>query len=175
MGCIVWLTGIPNSGKSTIARALRYSLTLSCHSCFIIDADDLRTGLNSDLGFTKEDRDENVRRLGEVAIMLVNTDLVVIVACISPYKAARQKIKEKTGRDRFLEVFLNAPIDVCRKRDKKNLFARADIGEIKLTGVNDPYEAPEGNDVLVLDTSNLDVTACISAIRDELHKRYFIC
>jgi adenylylsulfate kinase len=171
MGCIVWLTGLSNSGKSTIARSLRYRLTLNGIPNFLLDADEIRTGLNSDLSFSKKDRDENVRRIGEVAIMLVNTDMVVIVACVSPYLLARQKIKEKTGRDRFLEVYLNAPIDICHQRDTKNLYNRALAGEIKLAGVNDVYEPPVN--ALEIDTSKLDIHQCTSMIMDELKKRYF--
>lgn len=140
----IWLTGLSGSGKSTIAVALEKRLKALGQSCFILDGDVLRKGLNRDLGFSPEDRKENIRRVAEVARLFNEAGLYVIVAFISPYREDRQRARETIGADRFLEVYVNAPLDVCEKRDPKGLYKKVRAGLIpEFTGVTAPYEAPE--------------------------------
>jgi bifunctional enzyme CysN/CysC len=145
-GATIWMTGLSGSGKSTIATALEHSLVSSGRSAYMLDGDNLRHGLNSDLGFSEEDRAENVRRVGEVARILAEAGTVSIVSLVSPYKGERDKVRaahEEAGIP-FFEVFVDTPLEECERRDPKGLYAKARAGEItNLTGVGAPYEAPE--------------------------------
>lgn len=145
---ILWMTGLPASGKSTLANALDQHLSdLGFHTA-VLDGDNLRLGLNSDLSFSREDRDENLRRIAEVARLMAEAGLIVIVATISPHKRERSQARRIAGRIPFLELFVNTPIRVCRARDPKGLYARADAGLIQdFTGVSATFEAPERPDV----------------------------
>jgi bifunctional enzyme CysN/CysC len=144
-GATIWMTGLSGSGKSTIAAAAEHTLVSSGHSAFMLDGDNLRHGLNVDLGFSEEDRAENVRRVGEVARLLAEAGVVAIVSLVSPYKAERDKVRaahEEAGIP-FHEVFVDTPLEECERRDPKGLYAKARAGEItNLTGVGSPYEAP---------------------------------
>jgi len=163
-GCIVWLTGLSGSGKSTIAHALEQRLVSSGQAAYVLDGDNIRHGLNADLGFSPEDRAENIRRVGEVALLLADAGLIVIAAFISPYRADRDAIRSKAGTGRFYEVHADAPLDVCEERDPKGLYRRARAGKIAdFTGIDAPYEPPEHSE-LVLDTSLLCLKACIDRI-----------
>jgi adenylyl-sulfate kinase len=145
-GATVWVTGLPASGKSTIAAALEAALLERGQAAYLLDGDNLRHGLNGDLGFSATDRAENVRRTGEVARMLADAGLVAIASLVSPYAADRAKVRESHERDglRFLEVFVNTPLEECERRDPKGLYAKARAGELPgFTGIDDPYEAPE--------------------------------
>ena len=145
-GATVWFTGLPASGKSTIAAALEGALLERGRSAYLLDGDNLRHGLNGDLGFSAEDRAENVRRTGEVARLFADAGLVALVALVSPYAADRRRIRERHEADglRFIEVYVNTPLQDCERRDPKGLYARARAGELPgLTGVDDPYEGPE--------------------------------
>lgn len=150
-GATVWMTGLSGSGKSTIATAIEHTLVSSGRSAFMLDGDNLRHGLNSNLGFSPEDRDENVRRTGEVAKILAEAGTVSIVSLVSPYKAERDRVRalhEEAGIP-FFEVFVDTPLEECERRDPKGLYAKARAGEIKdLTGVGSPYEAPESPDLV---------------------------
>lgn len=142
-GLVVWLTGLPASGKSTLANALQKRLLDASIPACIIDGDVLRSGLCSDLGFSEEDRKENVRRAGEMAKFLAAQGLVAIVALVSPYARDRQQVRAGIPDGQFFQVHVDCPVDVCRQRDPKGLYRRADRGEIKdFTGVSAPYEAP---------------------------------
>jgi adenylyl-sulfate kinase len=147
-GRVVWLTGLSGAGKSTIARTLNQKLSEAGRKSFILDGDIMRTGLCSDLKFSQADRKENVRRITEVARLFAEAGIICIVAVISPYRMDRDSAREIIGSDRFLEVYVNAPIEVCERRDTKGLYARARSGQIKdFTGISAPYEAPVAPDV----------------------------
>ena len=141
-GAVVLLTGLSGAGKSTIAQAVNAGLLVRDIRVQILDADDVRRNLNRDLGFSREDRNENVRRLGYIANLLAAHGVVVLVAVIAPYRETRDLIRAAAG-DRFLEVFVAAPLEVCERRDPKGLYKKARRGELKgFTGIDDPYEEP---------------------------------
>ena len=147
---VLWFTGLSASGKSTLASLLHAELARSGFPCFVLDGDLLRSGLCSDLGFSAADRAENLRRAGEVARLLVDAGLVVIAAFISPYVADRARVRNRFEKDQFYEIFLDCPIDVCRQRDPKGLYRKAQEGLIPtFTGVSDPYEPPNAPDLVV--------------------------
>jgi bifunctional enzyme CysN/CysC len=145
-GATVWFTGLSGSGKSTVAVALERLLVEAGRPAYVLDGDNLRHGLNGDLGFTAEDRDENVRRVSEVARLMADAGVVALVPLVSPYRAARDRaraVHEAAGLP-FLEVFVDTPLEECERRDPKGLYAKARAGELKgFTGIDDPYEAPE--------------------------------
>ena len=151
-GATLWMTGLPGSGKSTIAHGVETTLLGSGRSAYVLDGDNLRHGLNGDLGFSADDRAENVRRTGEVAALLADAGVVVLVALVSPYRADRaaaRAIHEARGLP-FLEVHVATSLEECERRDPKGLYARARAGEITgLTGVDDPYEPPEAPELVV--------------------------
>jgi len=151
-GATVWLTGLSGSGKSTIAVELLARLTAAGVPAYALDGDNLRHGLNGDLGFSAEDRVENIRRVGEVARLFADAGLVAVVPVISPYRSGRdraRRIHEEVGLP-FVEVFVDTPIEVCEARDAKGLYARARAGElIGFTGVDDPYEPPERAELVI--------------------------
>jgi len=149
-GVTVWMTGLSGSGKSTIARELELTLFHRGRLSYVLDGDNVRHGLNGDLGFTRQDRTENVRRVGEVAKLLCDAGLVAIVPVISPYRDGRSDVRKShtDGGFRFVEVFVDTPLEVCEERDPKGLYKLARAGEIEeFTGVSDPYEAPTDPDV----------------------------
>jgi adenylyl-sulfate kinase len=143
-GCVVWLTGLSGAGKSSIARELERALiTLGERAC-ILDGDKIRNGLSSDLTFSPQDREENVRRISQVAKLFAEAGNICIVAMISPYRDHRREARRVLPQGRFVEVYINAPVEICEQRDPKGLYARARAGEIKdFTGVSAPYEPPE--------------------------------
>lgn len=139
----IWFTGLPSSGKSTIAREVEYILYIRRIRTYVLDGDNVRHGLNSNLGFSPEDRKENIRRIGEVAKLFVDAGIVVCTAFISPYRKDRDFVRNLLGKGDFIEVFVDCPVEVCEKRDPKGLYKKARAGEIKgFTGVDDPYEPP---------------------------------
>jgi adenylyl-sulfate kinase len=152
-----WLTGLSGSGKSTLASALELRLTEDGHPCYRLDGDNLRHGLNRDLGFSPEDRRENIRRAAEVARLMNDAGLVVITAFISPYHGDRVVAREIIGAERFVEVYLSASLATCERRDPKGLYARARRGELPhFTGIDAPYEVPQSAD-MVIDTGEMSV------------------
>ncbi len=149
----VWLTGLSASGKSTLAFALERRLVDIGHACYVLDGDNIRHGLNKDLGFSHHDRTENIRRVAEVARLMNNAGLIVITAFISPYRDDRQLAREIVGAENFVEVYVNTPIEICEARDPKGMYKRARSGQISgFTGVHDPYESP-GTPDLTINTS----------------------
>jgi adenylyl-sulfate kinase len=151
-GATIWMTGLPASGKSTIAAGVEASLLDAGRSAYVLDGDNLRHGLNGDLGFSAEDRAENVRRTAEVSALLADAGVVVLVALVSPYRADREAARAAHARRGlpFLEVWVATSLEECERRDPKGLYARARAGDLKgLTGVDDPYEPPESPDVVV--------------------------
>lgn len=167
-GKTLWMTGLSGSGKSTIAAALERELVLRGVRAFRLDGDNLRHGLNRDLGFSPADRAENIRRIGEVAKLLAESGCVAIVSAISPYRADRDQCRAMHEQDAggplgFVEVFVDAPLAVCRQRDPKGLYRKSAAGEITgLTGVDAPYESPTRPE-LVLRTAETSVAVCVEA------------
>lgn len=165
-GCVLWLTGLSGSGKSTLARALEQALLTIGHAAYVLDGDNIRHGLNADLGFSQTDRSENIRRVAHVAALLADAGMITITAFISPDAADRLKAREiiektseseSTTTQRFFEVFINTPLDICEARDPKALYAKARAGEIAdFTGISAPFEVPEASD-LQLDTADATV------------------
>src|SRR6058998_1387986 len=150
-GATVWFTGLSGSGKSTIAVALEKALWERGVHAFVLDGDNVRHGLNKNLGFSAEDRTENIRRIGEVAKLFVSAGVMAITSFISPFRADRDAVRKMMGPGEFIEVFVDAPLEVCEARDPKGLYKKARAGEIKgFTGIDDPYEPP-ANAELTLD------------------------
>jgi bifunctional enzyme CysN/CysC len=167
----VWLTGLSASGKSTIAFELERRLIASGHACFVLDGDNIRHGLSRDLGFTPQDRTENIRRIAEVARLLNEAGLIVVTAFISPYADDRELARRVIGPERFIETYLSADVETCEQRDPKGLYAKARNGRIAdFTGVSAPYEVPE-RPALALDTGTQSVDACVGAILNTLADR----
>jgi bifunctional enzyme CysN/CysC len=167
-GATIWLTGLSGSGKSTIAKNLEKRLFDMGHPCYILDGDNVRHGLNRDLGFSAEDRTENIRRISEVARLFNDAGILVITAFISPYIRDRDNARNVVGPERFYEIHVDTPIEICEQRDPKGLYGKARAGEIKdFTGVSAPYEAPE-EPALVLDTVQNDVDACVTQIVERI-------
>lgn len=163
---VIWLTGLSGSGKSSIAREVETQLFNEGILSFVLDGDNIRHGLNSDLGFTEDDRAENIRRIGEVAKLFHDAGFLVLVSFISPYKDGRRRVRKLIGESNFVEVFLDCPIKVCEERDPKNLYRLAKEGKINnFTGVDHPYEKPE-NPHITIDTSKLSVEQSANKIID---------
>lgn len=147
---IIWLTGLSGSGKSTLATALEQYLFDAGYKVFVLDGDNIRNGINKDLGFSASDRTENIRRIAEVAKLMVDAGLILISAFISPFRADREMVKQIVGEERFTEVFINCPLSVCEQRDVKGLYQKARAGVIQdFTGIHSPYEAPEAADLTI--------------------------
>ncbi len=172
-GCILWFTGLSGSGKSTLAKALELKLHKRGVRSAVLDGDNLRHGLNSDLGFSQKDRFENIRRAGEVAKLMSDAGLIAISAFISPYEKSRTEIRNK-AKDRYIEIFLDCPLEVCKKRDPKGLYKKALRNEIKnFTGICAPYEKPS-NPHLKIDTSKMSEKECVDHIINYLEKKKII-
>ena len=153
--CVLWFTGLSGSGKSTIANLVEKRLHATGRHTFMLDGDNVRHGLNSDLGFTDKDRVENIRRVAEVAKLMVEAGLIVLVSFISPFRAERRMARSLVGQGEFVEVFVDTPLEVAESRDPKGLYKKARRGEIKhFTGIDSPYERPE-NPEIAIDTTRL--------------------
>ncbi len=166
---VIWFTGLSASGKSTIAGALEQILSKQGYHTYLLDGDNVRLGLCRDLGFSNAARKENIRRVGEVANLLSDAGLIVLAAFISPFRADRKIVRKIIPDGQFIEVFVDAPLSVCRKRDPKGLYAKADRGEIKqFTGIDSPYEVPL-NAELTLEAGALTVTESVNDLLAYLH------
>lgn len=163
-GMMIWFTGLSGSGKSTIALSLERELDKRGVLCRILDGDNIRSGINRNLGFSEEDRVENIRRIAEVGKLFVDTGIVTIAAFISPTNQLREMAAEIIGKDDFREIYVSTPLSVCEQRDVKGLYARARRGDIKdFTGVSAPFEAPE-HPALSLDTSKLSLEEAVNQV-----------
>lgn len=171
---VLWLTGYSGAGKSTLANAVQAALYAQGVRVYLLDGDNLRMGLNADLGFSAEDRKENVRRVAEVAKLFVDAGTVVITALISPYQRDRDEARARYQADEFVEVFVDCHLDVCQQRDPKGLYAKARRGEISdFTGVQAPYEAPEHAEIVV-HTDKQSIEASASQVMSWLKEQGYI-
>lgn len=162
--CLLWFTGLSGAGKSTIANALERALFDVNQHTYLLDGDNVRHGLNRDLGFSDDDRIENIRRIGEASRLFVDAGLIVLSAFISPFRSDRQLVRELMEEGEFVEIYVATPISVCEKRDPKGLYKKARKGTIKhFTGIDSPYEPPE-NPEIEIDTAKLSVGACVDNI-----------
>lgn len=162
--CVIWFTGLSGSGKSTLANALELALLARNKHSYLLDGDNVRLGLNADLGFSDVDRVENIRRIGEVSRLMVDAGLIVISAFISPFADERAIAKALLPANQFYEIFVDAPLAVCEQRDPKGLYKRARSGQIKqFTGIDSAYETPLAPD-LVVSTAASNVDACVDNI-----------
>lgn len=149
-GCVIWFTGLSGSGKSTLANAVEHLLHQRQQHTYVLDGDNVRHGLNKNLGFSPEDREENIRRIGEVAKLFADAGTIVMTAFISPYRADRDQARALIAEGRFVEVFVDCPLEVCEERDTKGLYKKARAGEIQeFTGISAPYEEPTEPEITV--------------------------
>ena len=163
-GVVIWFTGLSSSGKSTIARAVEERLFERSHMSYVLDGDNIRHGLNKNLGFSPDDREENIRRIGEVAKLFADAGFVTMTAFISPYRKDRDRNRGLLKKEEFIEVFVKESLDEAEKRDPKGLYKKARSGEIKeFTGISAPYEEPLDPE-LTLDTDELSLTQCQDAV-----------
>ena len=164
---LLWFTGLSGSGKSTVANSLDLRLNEIGKATYLLDGDNIRLGINSDLGFSIDDRKENIRRVSEIGKLFVDAGIITIACFISPLKANRQMVREVLGKD-FIEVFVDCPLEECEKRDPKNLYKKARLGEIKeFTGISTPYEKPE-NPEIIINTKEETLDQCVDKILDYL-------
>jgi len=172
--CILWFTGLSGSGKSTIAGALEQRLFEMGHHTYLLDGDNVRHGLNKDLGFSDKDRVENIRRIGEMSALFADAGLLVLSAFISPFRSDRSMVRELVKENEFIEVFMDTPLDVCEQRDPKGLYKKARSGEIKnFTGIDSSYEPPEKAEITI-NTATDSVESCVEQIVSYLQKSKII-
>lgn len=173
-GVVIWYTGLSASGKSTIAHAVEEKLFDQGFISYVLDGDNIRHGLNKNLGFSPEDREENIRRIGEVGKLFADAGIIAMTAFISPYRADRDNARKLHEDGTFIEVFVDAPLSVLEDRDPKGLYKKARAGQIpEFTGISAPYEAPE-NPEIHLDTSQMNIEECADAVIQYLEKREII-
>ena len=171
---LIWFTGLPGSGKSTIASALEYKLNKSGYLTYLLDGDNVRHGLNSDIGFSISDREENIRRIGHVANLMVDAGVIVLAAFISPFKKDRMFARSLVGNKRFIEIFVDCSLEKCIERDPKGLYKKALKNKIpEFTGISSPYERPENPEIIVNTTQN-DKKYLTQYILDYLINKNFI-
>ena len=167
---VIWFTGLSGSGKTTLASALEKNLFDRGYLTQILDGDNIRTGINNNLGFSPEDRMENIRRIAEIAKLMINSGVICLCAFVSPTHDVRNVVRTIVGDEDYLEIYVSTPIEVCETRDIKGLYKKARTGEIKeFTGVSAPFEVPN-NAVLSIDTSNKTVDECLEILLDKLLK-----
>lgn len=172
--CIIWFTGLPSSGKSTIASAVEHQLYTRGVRTYLLDGDNVRHGLNVDLGFSPEDRAENIRRIGEVAKLFVDAGMITLVAFISPYRIDREQARKIVEDGEFIEVYAKCPVEVCEHRDTKGFYRKAKKGEIQeFTGVSAPYEEPL-NPEICLETARISVEESVKKTLDYLQQKGII-
>lgn len=172
--CVLWFTGLSGSGKSTIANAVETQLLARRKHTYLLDGDNIRHGLNRGLGFSDEDRIENIRRIGEVAKLFVDAGTIVLTAFISPFQRDRDRVRALVGEDEFIEIFVDTPLDVCESRDPKGLYKKARAGEIPhFTGIDSPYEAPR-NPQLHLRNDGISVAEAAQQVIDYLETKGYL-
>ena len=173
-GVTIWLTGLSGSGKSTIAVELEHALIENRHQAYILDGDNIRHGLNKNLGFSPEDRTENIRQIGEVAKLFTDAGIITITAFISPYREDRDAVRRLLSDGEFIEVYVKCPLDVCEERDTKGLYKKARAGEVKdFTGISAPYEEPL-NPELTIDSSKLTVEESTRTVLNYLEEKGYV-
>ena len=173
-GAIVWFTGLSGSGKSTLAHAVEETLHQQGCRTFVLDGDNVRHGLCSDLGFSSKDRIENIRRIGEMAKLFMEAGVIVLTAFISPYRADRERVRGMVEHGDFIEIYCNAPIEICEARDVKGMYKKARAGQIpEFTGISSPYEAPQ-NPELSVDTGKEEIDASVQQVIGEMVQRGLI-
>ena len=171
---ILWFTGLSGSGKSTLANAVNVALHKNGYSTYVLDGDNIRHGLCKDLGFSDSDREENIRRIGEVSKLFLDAGIIVLTAFVSPFKVDRDNVRSSVGENDFVEIYCSADLGVCERRDTKGLYAKARNGEINdFTGISSPYEDPQSPE-LKIDTGNLEIDKCVDIIADLLLKKKII-
>jgi adenylylsulfate kinase len=172
--CELWFTGLPSAGKSTLANALSHKLHSIGIMNYVLDGDNIRHGLNKNLGFTPEDRKENIRRIGEVAALFVDAGLIVMTAFISPYREDRLDARTIVKKGEFIEVYVKCELEECERRDPKGMYKKARAGQIKeFTGVSAVYEEPD-NAEIVLETDTLSIDACVEGLLEYLVEHEYI-
>ena len=165
---VIWFTGLSGSGKTTLATALERDLFNKGFLTQVLDGDNIRSGINNNLGFSREDRIENIRRIAEISKLLINSGVICICAFVSPTEETRKTVRDIIGNNDFLEIYLSTPIDVCENRDVKGLYKKARAGEISdFTGISAPFEIPQ-NSILSIDTSNNSVDECASILMNRI-------
>lgn len=168
---ILWFTGLSGSGKSTLSNAVEKLLFEKGFATYALDGDNTRLGLNSNLGFSSEDRKENIRRVAEVSKLMLDAGLIVCASFVSPFKIDRDRIKEITGKENIIEIFVSTPLEECEKRDVKGLYKKARLGEIpNFTGISSPYEVPENPDIKI-DTTNLSISEAVNKIYVQIESK----
>lgn len=172
--CLLWFTGLSGAGKSTIANIVEKKLNAKAKHTYLLDGDNIRWGLNRDLGFTDEERVENIRRVGEVAKLFVDAGIITIASFISPFKSDRRLVRKLFEEDEFIEVFVSASLELCEQRDPKGLYKKARAGEISnFTGIDSAYETPE-REHIILDTTVLTAEQCADQLVEYMMKNGFI-
>ncbi len=172
--CILWFTGLSGSGKSTIANAVELKLNKLGKHTYLLDGDNIRMGLNKGLGFSDEDRVENIRRIGEVSKLFVDAGLIVLTAFISPFQEERDKVRNLVEDGEFIEVFIDTPLEVCESRDPKGLYKKAREGEIpNFTGISSPYEAPSKAEIHIKN-NKISIDECVEKVIEYLKNRGYL-
>jgi len=174
MSCVLWFTGLSAAGKSTLANSLCQRLHLMGVKSYVLDGDNIRHGLNKDLGFSPEDRKENIRRIGEVAKLFVDAGLIAMTAFISPYREDRDNARKLMNEGEFIEVFVRCPLQECERRDPKGIYKKARSGEVgEFTGISAPYEEPEDPEI-ILDTDKMTLEECVEEVLTYLIRNNYI-
>lgn len=163
---LIWFTGLSGSGKSTLSNKVEVELHKRFISTYTLDGDNIRRGINQNLGFSEEDRSENIRRIAEISNLFIDAGVVVLGAFVSPYRSDRKKLKETVGEENYIEIFVNTSLEECESRDVKGLYKKARAGEIKnMTGISDPYEAPVNPNLEII-TDGKSIEECVDTIVD---------
>jgi len=173
-GVVIWFTGLSASGKSTVAHAVEEKLFERGKLSFVLDGDNIRHGLNKNLGFSPQDREENIRRIGEVAKLFAQAGVIAMTAFISPYRGDRDKVRALMNPGEFIEVYVRIPVEIAEQRDPKGLYKKARAGEVKeFTGISAPYEEPRSPEI-VLDTGSMTVEQCRDEVIRYLERHYLV-